>query len=449
MRLFNRFWRFLIPVGLFALLAGCAAPVSAPTPAAAVSPAPSATPAVLTLALLFPKTDTQVEMGQPARFIVQVLDSTGQAVKDAAVILTVSDAQGQPAGEIAAAFGSGDVYRGAAWSVPHRRPEGTWQIQVRAVTATAQGELAGSFQVRYSTSEMLMHRYGFWLDAPDLRDIVPGLAAERGDAHNGMIRWGGVLIAQHVFPANWVEINWREGDFGLKDGDAARRFLLEQIGDLGFTPVRAVGPVEPYTFKQWSAWKVAGRPMLSVQDTIEWVVFYAPEVNKTYVIGTTLTLPPPGIDAHAALRESFEVFPELHADGKAPEALPAHLLPGPELVSPALAAQVVGDRQPVILQWKPLRELAADEFYQVSLDFNYGESNPAVYYSVRATQFTVPAKYYVTPNCHIFNWRVTLMRKTAVGEEALSHPSLYSYFQWVYPPGEKETYALPCPNAQN
>jgi hypothetical protein len=159
------------------------------------------------------------------------------------------------------------------------------------------------------------------------------------------------------------------------------------------------------------------------------------------------------MDPHAELRDSFAVFPDVHANGVAPEPLP-RLLPGPELVSPPLAARFQGLGAPIVLQWKPVKELAKDEYYEVVVDYNYREDNPAVKFTTRQTQVTLPETLYRTPNCHVFNWQVTLKRQTGVYDdgkpkgEPISYNSLYRYLQWFYPPGEEEPFVALCPNAQ-
>ena len=317
---------------------------------------------------------------------------------------------------------------------------------------TATGETSGNLQVEQSTSERLMTDYGFWLDAPSLRGIVSSIFVEEGDAQNGFLRWGGYIPAQHVLPENWVDILWRSGDFHLDSPKAVEQFMFSQLGDLAPYPTRAIGPFEQVKFKNWDAWKVEGRGQYQ-QMHQEWMIFYVPEVNKTYSLGTLVILPPTGINAFAALRKSFEVYPDLHANGVAPEALPK-LLPMPQLITPTLGAHFDGNQEPIVLKWRSLKELAQDEYYRVDVQFNYDEASPLYTYATRQTQFTVPKKLYSIPNCHIFNWQVTLMRKTGEDKDgqpvgvALSYSSLYEYFEWDYPVGQKEPFTVMCPNAQ-
>jgi hypothetical protein len=263
-----------------------------------------------------------------------------------------------------------------------------------------------------------------------------------------MIRWGGSLPSGHVLPENWVEVHWRNGRYDLESAEAVRRFMLEKVGSLGFTPIRSLGPFERFRFKGWDAWKVGGRGQVQ-QNQVEWVAFYAPEVDKTYLIGSTVTLPPAGIDPHAALRDSFEVHPEMHAAGVAPEPLP-ELLPGPELLEPPLGVRFYGTDEPIILRWQPVRDLAPNEYYQVSVDYNYGEANTSVVFRTRETRWILPESLYRTPNCGVFNWQVTLMRQagTESRDQPVSHPSLYWYVEWRYPPGAPPPFILACPNAQ-
>ena len=391
-------------------------------------------------------------MGQSAKFIVRVTDAEGQTVPDAQVTLTLHDAGGQKIATIPATAGDGQVYRTEAVPIPHRTTEGRWQIDIEARAAGAQGNSAGSFKVKNSTSEVLLNKYGFWLDAPTLKGIVPQLVAERGDAQNGMIRWGGIIPAQHVLPENWIELHWKEGNYQLDSPAAVRQFLLKDIGDLGFTPVREIGPFQATRFKTWDAWLATARGQLGVTQ-MEWLVFYAPEADRTYALATTVVQPPVGIDPHAALRGSFAVMPEIHAAGAAPEPLLAKQWPGPELLSPPLGTLFQGLDQPIVLQWKPLKELAPDEYYEIAVDYNYKEANPQFKFTTRETQFTLPTTFYREPNCGVFNWQVALKRQTGTAEdgrpqgEAISYNSLYWYVRWIYPPGTAPFKVL-CPNQQ-
>jgi hypothetical protein len=440
------------------LLAGCSR-FTTPPPALSPSPPPSSLPAttpaasrLLAVELLYPTANTEVQMGQPIKFIVRVSDAGGQAVPDAQVTLTLHAASGQSVAAIPAVAGRGQVYRTEAVPVPHRTVEGRWDIAVEAKTAAAQGAGSGSFKIRNSTSEILMNKYGFWLDAPTLKGIVPQLAAERGDARNGMIRWGGVIPAQHVLPENWIELHWKEGSYRLDNPAAVRQFLLKDVGDLGFTPVREIGPFQATRFKQWDAWRATARGQLGVTQ-MEWMVFYAPEVDRTYALATTVVQPPVGSDPHAALRDSFAVLPELHAAGVAPEPLLARQWPGPEPLGPPLGALFQGLDRPVVLQWKPLKELAPDEYYEISIDYNYGETNLQSKFTTRDAQFRLPTTLYQEPNCGVFNWQVTLKRQTGTAEdgqpqgEVISYSSLYWYVRWIYPTGTAPFKVL-CPNQQ-
>jgi hypothetical protein len=330
--------------------------------------------------------------------------------------------------------------------------EGAWTITVKANTKGGSGQDNGTFPVKFSTSEVVYHKYGFWLDAPTLRGIQPMIGAERGDAENGLVRWGGVLPSQHVLPENWVEVQWRKGDFKLDGPEAVRTFLLSDVGDLGFTPVREIGTFERTKFKRWEAWQASARGQYYYQEMV-WTVFYAPEVDKTYAISTTVIHPPSNIDANEVLLENFDIDPNVQAEGEAPAPLMV-LLPQPTLVSPELGARFTGLEQAIILEWEPLKELAEDEYYQVAVDYNYEETNFLVKYATRETQFTLPEALYRLPNCSVFNWRVTLMQQTSVGEDgkpkgkALSYDSLYRYVQWFYPFDDKAPFDPLCPNAQ-
>jgi hypothetical protein len=407
----------------------------------------------LTVDMLYPAQSTEVEMGKSLKSIIRVTDEQGEIVENAQVTLSFSDPEGQPIASLPATFGDGDVYRTDTWTIPHKMQEGDWKITVEAKKDAHQGRTTMAFRVKNSISEMLLSKYGFWIDAPTLRGIVPSLFKELGDAQNGVIIWGGMIPAQHIFPENWLEIHWRAGNFNLETAEEVRAFVLNELGDLGFTPVREAGPFEPVKFKNWDAWQGKARGQLSRYDE-QWMIFYAPEADKTYAIATTIVQvqAPQGMDAHAYLRDGFEVHPEIGAQGVAPKPL-LRLLPPPELVSPEMGTSFLGTDQPITLRWKPVRELAQDEYYLVRVDYNYAEDNRPVKYSTRETQFTLPESLYHQPNCRIFNWRVTLMRQTSLDEngqpegEPVSFNSLYWYIEWLYPLGE--TPFIPhCPNEQ-
>jgi hypothetical protein len=447
-----------------AFLAGCSQPLPPVTPAstatsnglASTPVQPSPTPALsltpLQVSLLYPTSDIKIQMGQPTKLIVRVIHVDGSPAAQAQVTAAIDDSAGNSEGTIPLTVGPDGAFRSQSWTIPHHSQPGVWQIAVQAHLPTAQGQALGTFQVQPSTSERLQAAYGFWLDAPALRGIVSSVFAEKGDAQDGLVLWGGAIPGQHVFPENWVQIQWRTGDFHLDSPQAVRQFMDTQLGELSSYSIRAIGPIQQVKFKHWDAWKVDGRAEFW-QMNQQWMIFYAPEVNKTYSLGTLVVHPPTGIDPHAALRDSFEVYPDLHANGVAPEPLP-HLLPIPQLITPTLGAHFVGPQQSIVLKWQPLKELAQDEYYRVDIQFNYDESSPLYRYATRQTQFTVPENLYSQPNCRIFNWQVTLMRKTGEDQngqpvgEPLSYPSLYWYFEWYYPSGQAEPFTVLCPNAQ-
>ncbi len=433
----------LITLAFLAACAAPAAPLAAPTPTADLRS--------LNVRLTYPTAATELENGQNVRFLVAVNDGAGRPAGAAQVSVEVRDADGQAIATLAAAPYTEDVYRTDSWVVPRRAAAGQWRAEARVTSPAGQSTATGAFQVKLAKSEVLLNKYGFWLDAPTLRGISPFVAAERGDARNGLIRWGGTLAAGHVLPANWIDLHWRTGDYALTDALAVRRFMLEELGDLAFTAIRELGPFERIQFKRWPAWKVGARAHTR-QDLMEWVVFYAPEDGRTFALGATVVQPPEGIDAHAKLRDSFDVFPELRAAGTAPWPL-AELDPAPALVSPPLAADFEGLERPVVLEWKPARPLEADEYYQVSVDYDYKETNTPVKYATRETRFVLPEELYRTPNCRVFNWKVTAMRQTGVDARGrlegvpVSYDSLYWYVRWFYPPGEPASFPLACPNA--
>jgi hypothetical protein len=404
------------------------------------------------VSLLYPTIDSDLKMGQTIKAIVRVTDEQEHPVGDASVNVTFSDPSGQVIGSIPALYGDGDVYRSDSWSVPHHAQEGLWTIKVEAASSEGHGQDTDQVTVQYSTSEVLYHKYGFWLDAPTLLAREPSLVAERGDAENGLIRWGGQIPSQHVIPENWVEIQWRKANFNLDSPEAVRKFLLADIGDIGFTPVREIGAFTRTTFKRWDAWEAPAQGQY-YYTIMKWTVFYVPEVDKTFAISTTTVQAPKGIDANKVLLEQFDIDPSVQANGVAPTLL-IPLLPQPTLNGPELGTRYIGLEQPIVLRWKPLKELAPDEYYQVAVDYNYEEANFKVRYATRETQFTLPEALYHQPNCSVFNWRITLMQQTGVDKDgnptgkALSYNSLYWYVEWYYPPDEKAPFNPLCPNAQ-
>lgn len=422
-----------------------AAPVAtlyAPSPAAETeAPAPAAAAAEpLAVTFFYPTAETPVRRGQEIRFTLQAAGPDGALRTDAQAALRVYDAGGGLVAELPAEPGRGDIYRSASWSVPPGTPAGEWRVEAE-LTGPAQGTAESFFTVQPSLSDMLLEKYGFWIDPPTLGEIQPALAAEKGDGQNGEIIWGGVRPALHIFPENWVEIHWRTGEYDLSDESAVERFLLEELGEIGFTPLRALGPYERFRFKDWEAWKVRARGETR-EHLIEWVVFYAPEVDKTYAISTMVVLPPAVGDPHAFLRQSFRVDPEAPADGTAPEPL-ADLLPGPELLGPELGERFSGTGEPVVLAWAPVKELAEDEYYEILVDYYVRENQPKVRFTTRETRLELPTELYSTPTCRFYNWQVQLLRQTGVDSngdpvgEPVSFRSLYRYLWWQTAPGDE------------
>jgi len=432
--------------------AGVAAPADQPGRTLSANQAVEENPASrLLIAILYPAKGHEVEMGQLIRLVVQVTDEQGQNVNRLALKATAITPDGKSLEIALFSSGEGGVYRSERWLIPHGQKEGEWSGRGAAASGEVSGKGEAYFNVRYSTSEILLNKYGFWLDAPRLKGFIPSISLEQGDARNGRLQWGGAIPAQHVLPEAWVDIQWREGRYPLEQGEDVRRFMVEELGSFGFTPIREIGPFERFRFKRWDAWKVEGRGQYQ-QTQVEWVIFYAPEVDKTYSIGTTVVLPPGGLDPHAALRQGFDIDPEVKAAGIAPQLLP-RLLPAPELLEPAMGTQCYGLGQPVVLKWLAVKELADDEFYAIGVYFNWGESNPLILYRTRALDLTLPKSLFRTPNCRVFNWDVTLMRQAGLDangqevEEKVSHTSLYRYFFWTPLPGEVD-FTPACPNAQ-
>jgi hypothetical protein len=432
--------RFPIVVILLSLAVGCA-----PPPDLQLGEP-------LQVSVRYPLESTSITMGQALKCIVEVRDDGGNMVTDAEVRLTISDPSGEAEGHVDALIGSGDVYRSEGWTVPHRSEAGTWTVTAQASSRRAEGRASQTFVVKNSISEDLLEKYGFWVEDPAWGGIETQIVRELGDAQDGAIIWGGARPSQHIFPETWLEVRWRSGRFPLESSEQVRNFMLNELGNLGVTPLRELGEFRQVRFRQWDAWQGSVRGQYTRFDG-QWVVFHAPEADRTYAIGTTFVQAPDPADLHAAVRGTFEVHPEVNANGKAPSPLP-DLLPTPVLIGPALGTRFFGLANPIVLTWMPVRDLADDEFYRVKVDFDYTETNTSRYYATRSTEFTLPADLYATPNCGVFNWQVTLMRRTGAPEdsriigESLSYDSLRWYVEWRYPPGEEAPFDPRCPNPQ-
>jgi hypothetical protein len=135
-------------------------------------------------------------------------------------------------------------------------------------------------------------------------------------------------------------VRWRSGVSTCSHPEECKTSLLDELGNLGLTPLRQLGEFEPVKFKDWDAWQGTVRGQYTRFDA-EWMIFYAPEVDKTYAIGTTVVQPPTGIRPHEVLRGSFEVHPEVGARGEAPLPLP-DMLPTPRQIGPALGTRYIG-----------------------------------------------------------------------------------------------------------
>ncbi len=406
----------------------------------------------LNVQVLYPIETTEVVMGQSIKSIVKVVDSQGVVVKNAQVTVSFADPNNRRISNTAAIFGNGDVYRTNTWAIPHKMQAGNWTMTVEANVDGHKGTSSGTFLVKDSISEVLLGKYGFWVDAPSLNGIVPDLAKEQGDAQNGVIIWGGVKPAIHIFPESWLEVQWRQGNFNLATINDVREFMTGTLGNPGVNLIRSIESYKRTKFKNWDAWKVKVRGQFLRYDE-QWIIFYVPEMNETYGLGTTVVLAPNGIDAFNVLTEGFEVHPEMHAHGSAPQPLP-HMLPPVELAEPLPGTLFYGTNQPIVLKWSPAKKLAENEYYRVSIDYNYSEANPAVSYTTRATQFVLPESLYRIPNCGVFNWQVTLMQQIGTDKNGqlegtpISFHSFYWYVLWRYPLGENAPFNPLCPNEQ-
>ena len=402
-------------------------------------------PSTLQVAVVYPAEHTEVETDWSPRFIVQVTAPERGTVENAQVVLAVYDPAGEAVAELQAEHRSDGTYLTDAWMVPTRASLGTWTAVAEASLGEARGRHQRQFRVKGSTSRVLLDKYGFWLSKPSLCGEAH-LFGEKGDARNGMIQWGGGTPGLHITPTHYVQLHWREGEYDLTNAAAVERFLLTEVGDLGDS--RSIASIGRFAFQHWPAWRCECATY-SWQET-EWVVFYAPEVNRTYAIETILSLPPSVPCPHCELRDSFAVFPDIRATGVAPEPLP-RLLPAPRLIAPPVGARFRGVKQPIALQWEAVKPHGADEYYEAEVDYYYREKRTFVQLTTRDTEVELPETLYHSPNCSVFSWRVTLKRRTGVNEagdpigEALSYRSMYWYLWWRYPPGAEPPFPVLCP----
>jgi hypothetical protein len=409
-------------------------------------------PEPLQVEILYPTEESELTGGDAVRFTARVTVASGAPADAALLRLTVRDEAGQILGSFDERSEGEGIFRSPRWSLPLRGAGGVWSLEAAAKQGEASGASSSTFRVSPSTTRLLHDRYGFWIDPPSVRGILPTIAAERGDAVNGMIRWGGGLPAAHILPAAWLDVQWRQGDFALASPDAARRFLLEQIGDLGASRVRSLGEPQAVDFKGWEGWFIPARGQLRYEE-VEWLVFYVPEVDRTFALGTTLVAPPVGVRAHDVLRQSFEVDAEGSFSGAAIEPLPP-LLPGPVLKEPMLGEKFSGAGADIVLRWEPLRPLGEDETYEVVVEYAYSEGVPLLRFMTRDTWFRLPSDLYQQPNCGVFNWYVMLVQASGSATEdrmrgrPLSHPSLYWYVAWRRPASDPAPFLPLCPNEQ-
>src|SRR5512141_1478179 len=138
----------------------------------------------LVVNVLYPKAPNSTSMGQTIKSIVKVQDQQGNRVREARVTLSVLDPSGKLIGRVPATAGAGDLYRTSSWTIPHKLEAGMWTIRVEAETASERGTASATFHVSNSTSEELLSKYGFWIEAPTLRGITPYLGKQQGDAQN-------------------------------------------------------------------------------------------------------------------------------------------------------------------------------------------------------------------------------------------------------------------------
>jgi hypothetical protein len=438
-----------VPIILMLQFTACTTAGSSRTPPPSVKAEDPRTeePSEILVELLFPVEDVELEMGQSTRFTFQVDTVNREPVDAAQVMLSVLDPDSNAFADLVAQSAGNGIYRTDSWTLPRRVSSGLWRVEVSAESGEGQGTLVGYFSVKEGISEIVLHKYGYWIDQPSLGGIAPHIILERGDAQNGVMLWSGSNLGMHIVPQVRMEIHWRWGDHGLDDAQAVHSFMrLEGLNALN--DMRRIDAVESQSFKDWHAWRV--ECTTHSWEEMEWLIFYAPEVNKTYAIATILTLPPSIPDPHGVLRESFAVYPEINASGVAPSPFEP-LLPGPELIGPPLASRFRGLDEPIILQWEEVRELADDEYYEVLFTYYYKEANPTAMFTARDTELVVPESLYRSPNCSVFNWQVTLKRQTAIQSngqprgEPLSYPGLYWYFWWFYPPGEDPAFSPGCP----
>lgn len=141
----------------------------APPPVPSLTP----TPGRLSVEIRFPVKDSIFEMGQGLQAIVVLTGADGDHVSGAEVNLELAPPGGTDSTQIPLIEGEDGVYRSQKWFIPHQSSPGTWQVRIRASTPGLAGEASTQIEVTPSLSEILLARYGYWLDQPALRGIVP------------------------------------------------------------------------------------------------------------------------------------------------------------------------------------------------------------------------------------------------------------------------------------
>jgi hypothetical protein len=151
------------------------------------------------------------------------------------------------------------------------------------------------------------------------------------------------------------------------------------------------------------------------------------------VIGTLL--PPGGL-------------PGLPGGGVAPPAAKRH---GPVILkAPANGASYQGEGANLVLEWQPVNDLAANEYYRVMIFYPVNGREQAGGAWLKGTTYRPPA-WFLTQHNGRFEWQVVIIEATGPVErngrpgDTVSEPSERRWFNWSLEPGSAQPTDTPTP----
>ena len=161
-----------------------------------------------------------------------------------------------------------------------------------------------------------------------------------------------------------------------------------------------------------------------------------PLPTSSPTVTATLTPPP----TPTPTRVTPTPTPEPPTPTPLPEPMPTAemLLAAPKLLTPEDGLDFLGKGAMIWLSWEPVRPLAEDEWYAVSL--RYFASGGTQYAGTwqKETRWSVPSEVFqkYDPAHPGYQWDVTVMKQTSTkpdggrAGEAISHPSETRMFYW-------------------